>query len=77
MGVAWFGSDADFQGFIDEHSLTFPTISDDPGDVFAHFEVPAQPALAVVDASGEVHVELGADEPDALDELLTGLTSPG
>ncbi len=74
MGVAWFGSDADFQGFIDKHSLTFPTISDDPGDVFAHFEVPAQPALAVVGADGTVQVELGAVESDDLDALLTDLT---
>ena len=74
MGVAWFGTDADFQGFIDTYSLTFPTISDDPGDVFSHFEVPAQPALAIVDADGNVRVELGAVESDALDALLTDIT---
>jgi peroxiredoxin len=74
VGVAWFGTDADFQAFVDKYSLTFPTISDDPGDVFAHFEVPAQPALAVVDADGNVRVELGAVESDALDDLLTELT---
>ena len=27
MGVAWTGSDEDFQGFIDEHGLTFPQIT--------------------------------------------------
>lgn len=42
--------------------------------MFAHFEVPAQPALAVVDADGNVQVELGAVEPEALDALLAGLT---
>ena len=31
IGVAWTGNDSDFQGFIDEHGLTFPQISDDPG----------------------------------------------
>ena len=42
--------------------------------MFAHFEVPGQPALAVVDADGNVQVELGAIEQETLDALLTSLT---
>ena len=71
MGVAWTGDDESFQDFIDEHRLTFPQISDDPGAVFEMFEVPAQPALVVVAPDGSVQRVLGAVEPDELDRLLT------
>lgn len=75
MGVAWFGDEDAFQGFIDEHGLTFPQISDDPGDVFFRFEVPAQPALVIVDTDGSVERILGAVEPSELDELLGAATA--
>jgi peroxiredoxin len=71
VGVAWYGDDRSFQAFIDKHGLTFPQISDDAGEVFARFDVPYQPAVAVVDRHGVVHVSLGAVEEAALDALLT------
>ena len=42
--------------------LTFPQISDDDGKVFARFDVPYQPAMAVIDKAGVVQVSLGAVE---------------
>jgi peroxiredoxin len=75
VGVAWFGDDAAFQGFIDRHGLTFPQISDDPGDVFARFEVPSQPALVIVDTDGQVQQVLGAVDEARLDQLLSDLTA--
>lgn len=75
MGVAWFGSDESFQGFIDKHSLTFPQVSDDPGDVFARFEVPSQPALVVIDAAGGVQQLFGAVDEALLDDILTDAVS--
>lgn len=71
MGVAWYGDDASFQGFVDKHGLTFPQISDDPGDVFARFGVPQQPAMAIIDPSGKVQVSMGAVEESALDAALS------
>ena len=71
VGVAWYGDDASFQGFVDKHGLTFPQISDDPGDVFARFGVPQQPAMAIIDASGAVQVSLGAVDESTLDAALT------
>ena len=56
VGVAWTGDDEAFQGFIDKYSLTFPTISDDPGDVYLRFEVPAQPAFVIVAADHMVSI---------------------
>ena len=70
VGVAWFGDDAAFQGFIDRHGLTFPQVSDDPGDVFARFEVPGQPALVIIAPDGSVQQILGAVDADLLDNLL-------
>jgi peroxiredoxin len=71
VGVAWYGDDTSFQRFVDKYSLTFPQISDDPGDVFARFNVPQQPAMAIIDRTGAVTVSLGAVEQDALDTALT------
>lgn len=70
IGVAWTGSDDEFQGFIDEHGLTFPQLSDDAGEVYARFEVPAQPAFVVVDAAGNVETLFGAVEGDILDDII-------
>jgi peroxiredoxin len=70
IGVAWYGADESFQGFISKHGLTFPQVADDPGDVFARFGVPSQPALAVVRPDGSVEQYLGAVEPDQLAELF-------
>lgn len=73
VGVAWTGTDEAFQGFIDEHALTFPQISDDAAEVFDRFEVPAQPALVLVAADGTVERLLGAVDDTALDNLLSAL----
>jgi peroxiredoxin len=75
VGVAWQGSDAEFEEFIDRHGLTFPQISDDGGEIYDRFEVPAQPALAVVDPDGEVSTLFGAVDEAVLDDLLTDATS--
>jgi peroxiredoxin len=69
--VAWTGDDESFQGFADRHGLTFPQISDDPGDVFARFDVPSQPALVIVGADGEVQQLFGAVDEALLDSILT------
>ncbi len=70
MGVAWYGDDESFQGFIGKHGLTFPQVSDDPGEVFSRFGVPSQPALVVVRPDGSVEQYLGAVEPDQLEQLF-------
>ena len=77
VGVAWYGDDASFQGFVDKYSLTFPQISDNPGDVFNRFGVPYQPAMAIIDAAGTVKVSLGAVEESALDAALTAAVAAG
>lgn len=70
VGVAWTGSEDEFQGFIDRYSLSFPQISDDPGDVFARFGIAAQPAMAIVLPDGEVQTIMGAADDDLLDSIL-------
>jgi peroxiredoxin len=75
VGVAWYGSDDAFQGFIDKHGLTFPQVSDDAGDIYARFEIPAQPALVIIDSAGAQQQLFGAVESDVLDRLLGDLTS--
>lgn len=70
--MAWVGDDASFQEFIDRHGLSFPQISDDPGEVFTRFDVPGQPAFAVVSPDGEVQQVLGAVDDELVDNILTG-----
>ena len=71
VGVAWTGSDDDFQGFIDEHGLTFPQISDDPGEVFARFGVVYQPAMAIVATDGSVETIAGAVDESLLEQIIS------
>jgi hypothetical protein len=56
--------------------LTFPQISDDQGNVYDRFDIPAQPALVLIDSDGEIQTLLGAVEADTLDSALEVLTSP-
>jgi peroxiredoxin len=75
VGVAWTGTDDEFQAFIDRYGLTFPQLSDDAGAVYERFGVPAQPAFVLVGADGQVETLLGAVDEATLDGLLTDLTS--
>jgi peroxiredoxin len=71
VGVAWTGSDDAFQGFIDKHGLTFPQISDDPGDVYDRFGVAYQPALVIVDTDGSTEVVAGAVDEALLEQIIS------
>lgn len=56
--------------FIDRHGLTFPSVNDQPGDVFASFGVSGQPAWVFVDESGESRRVLGSLSADQLDAAI-------
>ncbi len=71
VGVAWTGSDDSFQGFIDEHGLTFPQISDDPGKVFDRFGVAYQPALVIVNTDGSTELVAGAVDEQLLGQIIS------
>ncbi|MEM9746171.1 MAG: redoxin domain-containing protein [Actinomycetota bacterium] len=73
VGVAWTGSEDSFQGFVDRHGLTFPQISDDPGNVFARFDVAFQPALKLVSPDGSIETTGRVDE-SILEELIANAT---
>lgn len=73
VGVAWTGSDDDFQDFIDTHGITFPTISDDAAVVFERFGVASQPALVVVDTAGDEQQIFGAVDDELLRSILTNV----
>lgn len=70
MGVAWASTEDEFAAFIDRYDLTFPQISDEGGEVFARFEVPTQPAFAIVRPDGEVQTLFGAADDAILDSLI-------
>lgn len=70
MGVAWFGDENAMESFVDRHGLTFDNVDDSPGDVFARFGVPGQPAWAFVAADGSVTTRLGSLKGADLDSLL-------
>lgn len=73
VGIAWAGDDAAFQGFIDTHGLTFPTISDPDGVLYDRFGVPQQPALVVIRSDGTTEALFGAVEPELLRSILTNI----
>jgi peroxiredoxin len=71
VGVAWTGSDESFQGFIDQHGLTFPQLSDDPGDIYARFGIAFQPALVIVKPDGTSETLAGAVDETLLDQIIS------
>ena len=71
VGVAWTGSDDSYQGFVDEHGLTFPQIQDDPGDVFQRFDVAFQPAFVIVKADGSTETLAGAADEELLTQIIS------
>jgi len=73
VGVAWTGDDESFRDFIDEHGLTFPQISDDPGVVFDRFQVPYQPGWAFVRADGSYEQVNGVVDDAELTERVADL----
>jgi peroxiredoxin len=75
VGVAWTGSDSEFQAFIDKYSLSFPQISDDDAEVYGRFEIAAQPATVIVTPDGAIQTIFGAADEAFLDSLLTSLTA--
>jgi peroxiredoxin len=74
VGVAWTGSEDSYQGFVDRHGLTFPQINDDPGEVFARFGVPFQPAMVIVKPDGSTESVAGAVDAELLDQILSEST---
>jgi peroxiredoxin len=70
VGVAWSGTDGEFEAFVDEHDLTFPQLSDAHGDVFAYYDITMQPAIVTIDAAGETATRFGSVEPDEIDDLV-------
>ena len=63
-----------FQGFINDHGLTFPHINDASGETFVRFSIPVQHAVVVVRPSGEVDTMLGAVDEARLEQLLVDIT---
>jgi len=69
--VAWSSSEDEFQQFVDRYGLTFPQINDEAADVFSRFEVPTQPAFAIIYPDGEVQTLFGSADEALLDSLIT------
>ena len=55
--------------------MTFPQLSDPDGEVFAHFDVVAQPAFVVISPSGEATALPGALDEDELEDALADATA--
>lgn len=75
VGVAWSGTEEEFQGFIDKHGLTFPQLSDRQAAIYDRFGIPIQPALVVIDAAGEVQTLNGSVDDQLLDDVFEAATT--
>ena len=75
VGVAWTGSESDFEDFVSRHGLTFPSLSDGAGAVYDRFQIPYQPAFAVVRPDGQVETLLGSAGDDVIDMIIRDAVS--
>jgi hypothetical protein len=56
--------------FISRHGLTFPSLRDNAGDVFARYDVPFQPAWVFIAANGDVTRVQGSLDAESLESLI-------
>jgi len=75
MGVAWNGSGGDMQDFINENGLSFININDEPGEIFARFGVPYQPAWVFISRNGTATTRIGIISDSELEEELNNLAT--
>lgn len=51
--------------------MTFPNISDDPGEVFNRFGISYQPAIVIVNTDGSTESIAGAVDESLLDQIIS------
>ncbi len=73
--MAWAGSQSSMQAFEDRHGLTFPSLNDQTGELFARFGVPGQPAWVFVAPDGTATRSLGALSESSLEAELANLAA--
>lgn len=73
VGVAWYGSESDMSSFVARYGISFPTVVDQEGAVFARYGVPFQPAWTFISRDGTFDTSLGAMSDDELGERLATL----
>lgn len=54
--------------------MTFPQISDDPGEVFARFGIVYQPGMAIVGTDGGVETIVGSVDEQLLEQIIAETT---
>lgn len=62
------------QSFIDRHSLTFDSIEDQTGEVFAEFGVPFQPAWVFIDEDKRQTRVQGSLNAESLAQKISEIT---
>ena len=73
MGVAWYGSESAMNDFVAQYGISFPTVVDQEGAVFARFGVPYQPAWTFISRDGTFDTSLGALSDTELADRLSAL----
>ncbi len=63
------------QDFVNENGITFTNINDGPGEIFARFNVPYQPAWVFIAKDGTVSTRIGVISDSELDEELNRLAN--
>jgi predicted DsbA family dithiol-disulfide isomerase len=71
--VTWSGSARDYESFVARHGLTFPTIDDTAGAIYADLGIPGNPAFGVVNTDQTYEIVMGAVPSDTLDMIITNM----
>lgn len=74
LGVAWNGSTESMNSFIERHTLTFSSIEDPEGEVFAQFGVPYQPAWVFINEQGDPTRVQGVLNSTTLESYIAQIT---
>lgn len=55
---------------MERHELTFPQLADTAGEVFGRFQIPFQPAFAMVPTDREAELLIGSAGSPLLDNII-------
>jgi hypothetical protein len=61
------------RAFVERHELTFPSVVDRPGEIFAEYGVPYQPAWVFLASDGTLTRFQGSLDAEALKSYLDAL----
>ena len=76
LGIAGYGTALEMQGFVERTGTdSMIHLNDSNGELWTRFEVPIQPSIVSIDASGEATLKVGPSNKLELEQIMGDLVN--